>query len=60
MPFALVKSDPYKKGKRRLRRRFLLWSDQFWDKLCELAKFNMDAEIMREIRDMNERLYGKR
>jgi len=35
MPFPQVKSDPWKKGLKRKRPPFQLWSGGFWKKLCE-------------------------
>lgn len=36
MPFPTVKSDPWRKGLRQ-RRRHILWSEEFWKRLCKQA-----------------------
>lgn len=67
MPFPTVKSDPWKKGKRRRRRKFRLWSGKFWKKLCDQAQGDVilglgrevSLECVRMISEMNRLLYGQ-
>jgi hypothetical protein len=63
MPFPTVKSDPWKKGVRKPRCRFLLWPDKFWKQLVQQA---MDDRLIWDgispaclelIREMNLLLY---
>lgn len=70
MPFAPVKSDPWKKPPVRKRRRMVLWPDTFWKSLVERARDDealyfgrqypcerwIGPECLRMIREMNERL----
>lgn len=53
---AQVKSDPWKKGSRRPRRRFALWPEWFWKKIIPMTY----DERCEAIGDMNELMYGKR
>lgn len=58
-----VKSDPWRKGARRPRPRFQLWSDAFWRRLTD-AGGGLDAPFSGAVLEMicaeNLRLYGKR
>jgi hypothetical protein len=58
MTFSPVKSDPYRKGKRKPVQSFQLWPGGFWKRLCEVARAGGDWVSL--IGDMNERYYGKR
>lgn len=64
MGFATVKSDPWKKGARKRRRRFQLWPEEFWRKISDYWRGKRDKGDNRSwiemIGDMNEELYGKR
>lgn len=62
MPFATVKSNPYKAGLKVNRKRSCLWPDKFWQELVEQAKRD-DPErfsnaCFEMICDINARLYG--
>jgi hypothetical protein len=40
MSYPTVRSDPYKKGiKKRRRRKCYLWPEEWWKKLCKMAIF---------------------
>ena len=59
MPYAPVKSDPYKRKKRNRTRRFNLWPEWFWTKLVK-EHYGFLSACMTEIGDMNEMMYGHR
>ena len=64
MGFPTVRSDPYK---RRRRRRSQLWSAKFWRELVDAASLDWGRKrrgisdlCVEMIGDMNEWMYGKR
>ena len=62
MGYPTVKSSPWKKGLRRRRPKFLLWSAGFWKRLVEQAQRDGERDVSLKcrdmIREMNELLYG--
>lgn len=66
MGFPTVKSNPYTKGLRPPKPRFALWSNGFWRRICDVAKFywptppqRVHPLVLEMICEMNLRLYGK-
>ncbi len=68
MTFAPVKSDPWKKGKRRRIKRGELWSAEFWKRLVKQAEKDMRDDApsrwispacVEMIVGMNQLLYGE-
>ena len=61
-----VKSDPYKKGLRKRRMRFLLWPSSFWGRLVDQEKrdwkntsqADLSSACIRMIAEINSLLYG--
>ena len=74
MPFPTVKTDPWKKGARKPRRRFTLWSESFWRLLvkteheergdaifgCTASNVCMTEKCVELVSEQNFLLYGKR
>jgi len=60
--YAPVKSDPWKKGLRRPRRRFQLWPGKFWKRLVDQARNDWTQDVsprcQEMIAEMNALLYG--